>query len=175
MSLSSPGRAIDRVFAGPPGDEADWLIIASAALRYVIRAGGFGIELAREVAQGAVCHIVERVVSVSAPPVLHPRAWVYTVVHNKVRDQIRISSRATRSALEEAIEYPASGPDPSLTWFAHEILSTISRPLDRELVWLHFAEGWTWPELAERFNSAPGTLQQRAFRAVTSLRDRFGG
>ena len=106
-------------------------------------------------------------------------AWLFVVARNVARDIVRHASRtrqvsdseiafenAVRSGLhvEEAVEDRV---------IANDLAGAIMRlsPAHREVLLLHYYDGYTIDEIAKRTGSRAGTIKSRLFRARQALRE----
>ena len=96
------------------------------------------------------------------------RPWLKRVAANAAIDRLRREQRFSAQADDDA--WPDDSADPTENL---EILGMMRRlpPLARTVVWLHEMEGWSHPELAERFGRSPSWSKSIVSRALTKLRD----
>lgn len=101
--------------------------------------------------------------------------WLYRVARNVVisrrRDDIRRQDRQDASSEEELAALADPGPLPSdlSAKTLHESLDRLSVP-EREVLALHFLEGYKVQEIAEITGEPAGTVKSRLFRAKRNLR-----
>lgn len=95
------------------------------------------------------------------------RPWLKRVAANAAIDRLRREQRFLAEADEDAWPDDSAGPAENL-----EILGMLQRlpPLARTVVWLHEMEGWSHPELAERFGRSPSWSKSIVSRALARLR-----
>lgn len=96
------------------------------------------------------------------------RPWLKRVAANAAIDRLRREQRLVAGTDENA--WPDHNADPGENV---EILGMLQRlpPLARTVVWLHEMEGWSHPELGERFGRSPSWSKSIVSRALTRLRD----
>ena len=97
------------------------------------------------------------------------RPWLKRVAANAAIDRLRHEQRFTLEVDESSWpDSAAAGPTEN-----SEIMGLLQRlpPLARTLVWLHEMEGWSHPELAERFGRSQSWSKSIISRALTKLRE----
>lgn len=96
------------------------------------------------------------------------RPWLKRVAANAAIDRLRREQRFVAETDHDA--WPDDSTDPTENM---EILGMLQRlpPLARTVVWLHEMEGWSHPELGERFGRSPSWSKSIVSRALTRLRD----
>ena len=96
------------------------------------------------------------------------RPWLKRVAANAAIDRLRRERRFV--AEEDPDAWPGDSTDPTNDM---EILGVLQRlpPLARTVVWLHEMEGWSHPELGERFGRSPSWSKSIVSRALARLRD----
>src|SRR4051794_36058083 len=105
-----------------------------------------------------------------------PKAWLYTIALNLVRDQARRAA-AERRAYERTGAPPDAAEDARLDQLAHR--DTLSAALasladeEREAVALRFGADLTVPEIAGVLGEPLTTVEGRVYRALRKLRDRM--
>ncbi|NDK39181.1 RNA polymerase sigma factor [Pseudoxanthomonas gei] len=99
------------------------------------------------------------------------RPWLKRVAANAAIDRLRREQRFVSAADDDA--WPDTWPDQSQNL---EMMGMLQRlpPLARTLVWLHEMEGWSHPELAQRFGHSPSWSKSIVSRALAKLRDEIG-
>ncbi|NUQ00108.1 MAG: sigma-70 family RNA polymerase sigma factor [Armatimonadetes bacterium] len=134
-------------------------------------------EQARDAAQEIWVEIARGVHQVREPARL--TAWVYQVAHHVMVDQLR---RSAQRALEPLLDEPvADDPDPAAISFAASEAAELHRALDqlslhhREVIVLHFLEGFSVAEVAALTQAPPGTVKSRIYHAKRILRDVLHG
>ena len=96
------------------------------------------------------------------------RPWLKRVAANAAIDRLRREQRFVAETDHDV--WPDDSTDPTEDM---EILGLLQRlpPLARTVVWLHEMEGWSHPELGERFGRSPSWSKSIVSRALTRLRD----
>lgn len=100
----------------------------------------------------------------------HEKAWLIRVASNQCKDVLKSFFRRHTVSLEEA-ELPWAEPEKL------EVLEAV-RALPkayREVVYLHFYEGYTAPEIARILRKNPNTIYTHLFRAKAMLKEALGG
>lgn len=96
------------------------------------------------------------------------RPWLKRVAANAAIDRLRREQRLVEQPGIEA--WPDDGMNPAESIEMLGLLRRLS-PLARTVVWLHEMEGWSHPELAERFGRSPSWSKSIVSRALARLRD----
>jgi RNA polymerase sigma-70 factor (ECF subfamily) len=99
------------------------------------------------------------------------RPWLKRVAANAAIDRLRREQRLVETPEIDAL--PADGPGHAEHMELSGILRRLS-PLARTVVWLHEMEGWSHPELAERFGRSPSWSKSIVSRALARLREELG-
>lgn len=99
------------------------------------------------------------------------RPWLKRVAANAAIDRLRREQRLVEQPDIDA--WPEEGVDPAANLEIPAILRRLS-PLARTVVWLHEMEGWSHPELAERFGRSPSWSKSIVSRALARLREDLG-
>ena len=96
------------------------------------------------------------------------RPWLKRVAANAAIDRLRRERRFVDEADPDA--WPDDSTEPTQDM---EILGVLQRlpPLARTIVWLHEIEGWSHPELGERFGHSASWSKSIVSRALAKLRD----
>jgi len=96
------------------------------------------------------------------------RPWLKRVAANAAIDRLRRERRFVAEADPDA--WPDDSTEPTQEM---EILGVLQRlpPLARTIVWLHEMEGWSHPELGERFGHSASWSKSIVSRALAKLRD----
>lgn len=102
----------------------------------------------------------------------HEKAWFLRVTINACRDLLRSFFRSRTVPLEELIELPDETSGDS-----REVLRAVLELPDkyREVVYLHYFEGYTAPEIAGLMRKNVNTVYSLLARAKKLLRGRPGG
>lgn len=102
----------------------------------------------------------------------HEKAWLIRVTRNACRDQLKSFFRKHTVSLEEAPELvsPATAQQQAV------LEAVRSLPKDyRDVVYLHYYEGYTAPEIAEILKKKPNTIYTHLSRAREMLKELLGG
>lgn len=96
------------------------------------------------------------------------RPWLKRVAANAAIDRLRREQRFVVEMDPDAWPDDSTGPNENM-----EILGMLQRlpPLARTVVWLHEMEGWTHPELGERFGHSASWSKSIVSRALMRLRN----
>lgn len=103
---------------------------------------------------------------------LHPKSLLYTTIRNLFRDQLRRKKVVQFEALEDenqGSEPPASGE----TGDIGELLGKLN-PKEREIIFLHYIEGYTASEIASNIESTRNTVLSLLRRARIKLQAAAG-
>ena len=102
----------------------------------------------------------------------HEKAWLIRVTLNACRDLLRSVFRSRTVSLEELVEQPAQ-----LSAHHREVLEAVlSLPARyRDVVYLHYYEDYTAPEIAQILGKNVNTIYTRLTRAKGLLREKLGG
>ena len=101
----------------------------------------------------------------------HERAWIIRVTINACRDLLRSVFRRRTVSLEEVAELPAPAQE------HREVLRAVQGlpAAYRDVVYLHYYEGYTAPEIAGILGKNVNTIYTRLTRARGLLREALGG
>jgi RNA polymerase sigma-70 factor (ECF subfamily) len=101
------------------------------------------------------------------------RLWLYRIAHRQFLQALR--SRRPLASLEEAADAPE--PRAAEQAGAVELRAVIGKlPLEmREVVVLHYFEGYNCEEIGEILGAPAGTIKYRLFEARARLRRELGG
>ncbi len=110
--------------------------------------------------------------SVSFESEEHERAWFIRVTINSCRDLIRSFFRSHTVSLDEVMEQAAELPEDD-----REVLEAVlSLPQKyREVVYLHYYEGYTAPEISRLIDKNVNTVYTLLTRSRQLLRERLEG
>lgn len=99
----------------------------------------------------------------------HQKAWLCRVTFNKCKDLCKSFWRKKVVSIEE-IEIPFDNPEQS------DLMKTILQlsPELRQLIYLHYFEGWTIPEISAMLKKNTNTIYTRLRRAKTLLKEKVG-
>ena len=102
----------------------------------------------------------------------HEKAWFIHVTINACKDLLRSVFRRRTVPLDEVLELPAP-----VTGDNREVLEAVLSLPDKykEVVYLHYYEGYTAPEIAQILRKNKSTVYTLLQRARGMLRDRLGG
>ena len=100
----------------------------------------------------------------------HEKAWFIRVTINACRDLLFFRSRTV--PLDELIDLPADAPSES-----REVLEAVLELPGkyRDVVYLHYFEGYTAPEIAGLMKKNVNTVYSLLARAKKLLKERLGG
>lgn len=100
----------------------------------------------------------------------HEKAWLIRVASNQCKDILKSFFRKHIVSLEE-VELPGVDQE------QRDVLEAV-RALPkgyREVIYLHFYEGYTAPEIAKILRKNPNTIYTHLYRAKAMLKDALGG
>lgn len=102
----------------------------------------------------------------------HERAWLIRVTINACKDLLKSFFRSRTVSIEEILEQPAAPSEEH-----REVLEAVlSLPVKyREVIYLHYYEGYTAPEIGRILKKNVNTVYSLMKRAREMLRDRLGG
>lgn len=102
----------------------------------------------------------------------HEKAWLIRVTINACKDLLKSFFRNHVVSLEEIPELPAQMSQPN-----REVLEAVlSLPAKyKDVVYLHYYEGYTAPEISRILNMNQNTVYTRLTRAKELLRNKLGG
>ena len=101
----------------------------------------------------------------------HERAWIIRVTINACKDLLRSVLRRRTLSLEEVAEQPAPADEQRAVLQAVQALPAAYR----DVVYLHYYEGYTAPEIAGILGKNVNTVYTRLTRARGLLRRTLGG
>ena len=101
----------------------------------------------------------------------HEKAWIIRVTINACRDLLRSVFRRRTVSLEEVAELPAPPEEHRAVLQAVQGLPGAYR----DVVYLHYYEGYTAPEIARILGKNVNTVYTRLTRARGLLREALGG
>lgn len=101
----------------------------------------------------------------------HKRAWIIRVTINACKDLLRSVFRRRTLSLEEVAEQPAPADEHRAVLQAVQALPAAYR----DVVYLHYYEGYTAPEIAGILGKNVNTVYTRLTRARGLLRRTLGG
>lgn len=102
----------------------------------------------------------------------HEKAWLIRVTLNACKDLLKSIFRSRTVSLDELVEQPAQ-----LSGDHREVLEAVlSLPARyRDVVYLHYYEEYTAPEIARILGKNVNTVYTRLTRAKGLLREKLGG
>lgn len=102
----------------------------------------------------------------------HEKAWFIRVTVNACKDLLKSFFRSRTVSLEEIMDQPAALPEDN-----REILEAVlSLPLKyREVVYLHYYEEYTAPEISRILNKNVNTIYTLLTRSRQMLMEKLGG
>ena len=102
----------------------------------------------------------------------HEKAWLIRVTANACKDSLKNLFRRCTVPLEEAADCVTEMSEEQF-----RVLQAVRElPKDyREVIYLHFYEGYTAPEIAGILRKNPNTVYTHLRRAKELLRERLGG
>lgn len=101
----------------------------------------------------------------------HEKAWIIRVTINACKDLLRSVFRRRTVPLDEAAELPAPPEEHRAVLQALQALPGAYR----DVVYLHYYEGYTAPEIAQILGKNVNTVYTRLTRAKGLLRQALGG
>ncbi len=102
----------------------------------------------------------------------HEKAWFIRVTLNACRDLLRSFFRTRTVPLEELIDLPEQAP-PDTRYVLEAVLDLPEKY--RDVVYLHYFEGYTAPEIGEILKKNVHTVYSLLERAKKRLREKLGG
>ena len=102
----------------------------------------------------------------------HEKAWLIRVTVNACKDWLRSFSRSRTISLEELADYaPAVSPE---RYAVMEAVWSLPRQY-RDVIYLHYYEGYTAPEIAGILKRNPNTVYTHLNKGKQLLREALGG
>lgn len=110
--------------------------------------------------------------SISFESEAHEKAWFIRVTINACKDLLKSFFRSRVTSLDEVLEQPAEIPPDY-----REVLETVlSLPKKyRDVVYLHYYEDYTAPEISEILGKNVNTVYTLLNRSKQALREKLGG
>ena len=100
----------------------------------------------------------------------HERAWLTTTAMNICKDKRKHWWRQKVTPMEEETERAAPEPDREVTE------AVMALPVKyKEVVWLHYYEGYQTDEIAQMLGSPPSTVRNQLRDARAKLKQTLGG
>ena len=102
----------------------------------------------------------------------HEKAWFIRVTINACKDLLRSFFRSRIVSLDDLLEQPDQVPEDH-----REVLEAVLALPDkyRDVVYLHYYEGYTAPEIGTILHKNPNTVYTLLIRARDELRKMLGG
>lgn len=102
----------------------------------------------------------------------HEKAWFIRVTINACKDLLRSFFRSRTASLDDLLEQPDQVPEDH-----REVLEAVLALPDkyRDVVYLHYYEGYTAPEIGTILHKTPNTVYTLLTRARDELRKMLGG
>lgn len=102
----------------------------------------------------------------------HEKAWLIRVTANACKDWLKCFSRSRTISLEELTEYaPSVTPE---QYAVMEAVWSLPKPY-RDVIYLHYYEGYTAPEIAGILKRNPNTVYTHLHKGKELLRELLGG
>ena len=102
----------------------------------------------------------------------HEKAWLIRVTVNACKDLLKSFFRSKTVSLGQLPDY-LSGLDPERLAVLEAVWALPGAY--REVIYLHYYEGYTAPEIAKILHRNPNTVYTHLARARTMLRESLGG
>lgn len=103
----------------------------------------------------------------------HEKAWIIRVTVNACRDLLKSFFRSRMVPLEELVNEPSAVPAGEDREVLNAVLSLPKKY--RDVVYLHYYEGYTAPEIGQILGKNTNTVYTLLTRAKKLLKDRLGG
>jgi RNA polymerase sigma-70 factor (ECF subfamily) len=183
MALRSTSRWLTRVARGT-SDRDDTL--GADALAYINNLYSLALKLTRNpsAAEDLVQETYLKAVrfAPSFEPGSNLKAWLFTILHNTYRNDLRGASRNpvdVDSEVVETVAVASADDDPERRLLQSVMDRDLQEALDalpevyRQAVWLRDVEEFTYQEIAEIVGIPPGTVMSRISRGRRLLHDRL--
>lgn len=102
----------------------------------------------------------------------HEKAWIIRVTINACKDTLKSFFRSKTVSLDEIADLPADAPE-DLTDVLKAVLSLPEKY--RKVVYLHYYEGYTAPQIGEILRKNVNTVYTLLTRSKELLREKLGG
>ncbi len=157
-----------------------WEVSRTTAEEFVERYGPDVHRAARlYTGDSALAEDVAQEVLIAAVHALHlirePSRWLARVTHNKALNALRAQGRRHEVPLIEWCDSPVD--DPADLYEERDVVEAVQElaiPL-REVVVLHYYEGWTPKQIGHLLGLPAGTVRSRLHRARGALRSMLAG
>ena len=102
----------------------------------------------------------------------HERSWLTTTAMNICKDKLKHWWRQKVTPIDDAVEVPAAQPEDH-----REVTEAVmALPIKyKEVVWLHYYEGYQTDEIAEMLHRPPATVRGQLRDARAKLKLTLGG
>ena len=102
----------------------------------------------------------------------HEKAWFIRVTINACKDLLKSFFRSRTVSLDEVAQLPAETPPDH-----REVLEAVLSlpPKYKDVVYLHYYEGYTAPEISRMLGKNVNTVYTRLNRSKQLLREKLGG
>ena len=102
----------------------------------------------------------------------HEKAWFIRVTINACKDLLKSFFRSRTVSLDEVVQLPAETPPDN-----REVLEAVLSlpPKYKDVVYLHYYEGYTAPEISRMLGKNVNTVYTRLNRSKQLLREKLGG
>lgn len=110
--------------------------------------------------------------SISFESEAHEKAWFIRVTINACKDSLKSFFRSRVTSLDEVLEQPAEIP-PDYREVLEAVLSLPKKY--RDVVYLHYYEDYTAPEISEILGKNVNTVYTLLNRSKQALREKLGG
>ena len=102
----------------------------------------------------------------------HEKAWFIRVTINACKDLLKSFFRSRTVSLDEVVQLPAESPPDH-----REVLEAVLSlpPKYKDVVYLHYYEGYTAPEISRMLGKNVNTVYTRLNRSKQLLREKLGG
>ena len=102
----------------------------------------------------------------------HQKAWFIRVTINACKDLLKSFFRSRTVSLDEVVQLPAETPPDH-----REVLEAVLSlpPKYKDVVYLHYYEGYTAPEISRMLGKNVNTVYTRLNRSKQLLREKLGG
>ena len=102
----------------------------------------------------------------------HEKAWFIRVTINACKDLLKSFFRSRTVSLAEVVQLPAETPPDH-----REVLEAVLSlpPKYKDVVYLHYYEGYTAPEISRMLGKNVNTVYTRLNRSKQLLREKLGG
>ena len=119
---------------------------------------------AQDICQTVFLKLIERRPAFASPE--HEKAWIIRTTINACKDHLKSHWRKTTVPIEAAQHVPAPAAEPG------SILASVNLlpPKYRAVIYLHYYEGYTAPEIAQLLGRLPSTVNTQLRRGREQLK-----